>query len=221
MRAIMIASLVLLLAAPMASATYFLHEDFENGGGAWSHIGETPTGGESLWHLETNRSFSGEWSAAYNTGYSSFNYDVGWNWGRLMTPVMDLSSASEVHFEFASWLETEQAPDEFDVAYVGYSTAPNLAWTYLHPDIQEFAQSEWIILGMDLTSVLAGESHAQICFQFDSVDDVFNDYEGWYIDDVMVYDEAGTPPIPEPSTLLLLGSGLLGLGAVTRRRFRK
>ena len=29
----------------------------------------------------------------------------------------------------------------------------------------------------------------------------------------------GTPQVPEPSTLLLLGSGLLGLGAVTRRRF--
>ncbi len=219
MKTMVMVVLALLVVVPMANATYFLHEDFEDYQGGWMH-----TGVNSLWHVADNRAYSGTHSAAYNTmvpGTPNYNYDVGWSWGRMETPVMDLSSASDVYFQFASWLETENIPDEYDVAYVGYSTAPALAWTYLTPDIQTFNQGEWNILGADLTGVLAGESYAQICFTFDSVDNMFNDFEGWYVDDVMVHDGGGTPPIPEPSTLLLLGSGLVGLGAVTRRRFRK
>ncbi len=220
MKMIVMIALAMMIAAPMAQATYFLHEDFENYQGGWTHSGYN-----SLWHIEDYRSNSGEWCAAYNqrpaTGAPP-NYDIGMSFGTMMTPVMDLSSATEVHFQFASWLQTENAPNEFDVAHVGYSTAPIFGWHYLPPDIQTFEQGQWNLLGADLTSVLAGEAHAQICFTFDTVDNMFNTYEGWYVDDVMVHDGNGTPPpIPEPSTLLLLGSGLIGLGAVTRRRFRK
>jgi hypothetical protein len=56
-------------------------------------------------------------------------------------------------------------------------------------------------------------------FGFDSVDEYNNNYEGWYIDDVLLTD-GETPPVPEPSTLILLGTGLLGAGAVLRKRVR-
>ena len=38
-----------------------------------------------------------------------------------------------------------------------------------------------------------------------------------YDGDTWLDDNGGTSPTPEPGTLLLLGSGLLGLGAITRK----
>jgi hypothetical protein len=42
--------------------------------------------------------------------------------------------------------------------------------------------------------------------------------EGWYLDDLLIHD-GETPPIPEPSTWLLLSTGVLGVGAAARKRF--
>jgi len=41
------------------------------------------------------------------------------------------------------------------------------------------------------------------------------------LDRVVLYAEANTAPVPEPATMMLLGTGLLGMAAVQRRRTRK
>ncbi len=55
-----------------------------------------------------------------------------------------------------------------------------------------------------------------ICFDDVAFDSSDRDY-----DDFVIFACSVGPTVPEPATLLLLGSGLLGMGVFARRRFKK
>jgi len=213
-----IVAVALLFAAAAASATVFLYEDFEAPPVGWNTIGQIEgEWGPSLWHGESHRSMSGGYSAAYNTGDPDYNYDVGTNWGLLNSPWVDLSSASHVQLDFYSWLETENEPYVWDLSFLvlqGMGTP----WVPYPFDFQMAPQSQWNHFSVNLHPLAGAPVPIRFGFLFNSIDDEANDYEGWYIDDVVLHDSCA--PIPEPSTWLLLSTGLLGVGATVRRRLR-
>jgi len=220
----LLAMAALLLSAPVASATVLLYEDFEGSLDDWWH----DTG--DLWHVEDYRSYTGNNSLAYNWGDPFYDY---WtppfaNSGHAYSAVVDATGASEVYMEFASWLETENTAGQsqywYDIAHVElYDTDLNYAAT-LTPDINYFAQGQWNYLyTINLRPMLDDHSLDQfrVGFYFDTVDWMDNIHEGWYVDDLRITDGGQTPPVPEPSTWLLLSTGLVGAVPFVRRKLRR
>lgn len=212
----------LMFSSVLASATVFLHEDFEGSLDDWYHLNG------DLWHFETYRSNSATHSLAYNVGDPLYSYYTGGaNYGVAWTPSVDVTGASAVYMDFASWLQTENSEEQdaysYDIAHIEiYDTSMNYAFTF-QPDINYFAHSTWNMLySGDFKPMLDmyGLQQFRVGFYFDTADDMFNDFEGWYVDDIVVHD-GETPPVPEPSTWLLLSTGLLGVVPIVRRKLHR
>jgi hypothetical protein len=210
--------LAMLLSARVASAAVLLYEDFEGDVTGWEAYGEAMGNDFGLWHLESYRSVSGNNSAAYNTGTvfdPNYSVEVGPNWGLLVSPSMDLSTATNISLDFYSWVDS--GIDEVALAMIGIGGQFASPWL---PINWTTTPGEWTHLGADISG-LGGLSDVRLGFFYENLTGprTFAG-EGWYIDDVRVMADCGDP-VPEPSTIMLLMSGLAGMGVVARRKFGK
>jgi extracellular elastinolytic metalloproteinase len=153
------------------------YDNVENGGGNWTATG--------LWHLEDDNDACGNsfspttsWyygqspGCTYNTGAA--------NSGRLTTvaPIALPASLGQINLTFRSWEDTENITG-FDTRQVLVSTN-GANFTSVFRSTNDDA--DWYEAVVDL-SAYAGQN-IWLRFEFNTVDNVFNNFPGWYVDDI-------------------------------------
>jgi len=158
-------------------------DNVESGLNGWALSGDT-----SLWH-QTNNRFMSSYTAWYYGFESVFNYDTGAkNQGSIVTPVIDLTNTTSSVLTFWHFLDTEETAG-FDKATVRISNDAGSTFT----DVFTKPSSNGGFIQESLNISVYDGDMIQVQFAFDTVDSLYNDSEGWYIDDIRVEGQVADP----------------------------
>lgn len=169
-----------------ATGTTVFQDDMEGGVNGWTSGG--------LWHQETKNPPSPTTSWAYNIGDPNYNYDVGTNSGSLTSPVINLSAYTSAILKFNYWYQTETTGNTWDQRWIKIGV--DGVFTNVAQLSGETMSVWWHDYTLDLTAY-AGSPNVQIRFSFNTIDGVLNNFEGWYVDDIVVVAD---PPSGPPDT---------------------
>jgi hypothetical protein len=203
-------------------------DDVEGGVGGWTASG--------LWHIEDDSDNCGNsytpshswYYGQYDPDLGECNYNTGsTNKGDLISPKISIGSCPAV-LTFNSWEETElsyydgtvskaaegregpKGPFDYDRRLVYISDDDGATWTLLH-ECEDNTPGWYQVGPIDLS--LYKNATVQLKFTFDSVDGLYNQYRGWYVDDIKV-SEAATAhmelmkgyPMPTKTAIILWDS---------------
>ncbi|NLF30482.1 MAG: hypothetical protein GX591_06305, partial [Planctomycetes bacterium] len=117
--------------------------------------------------------------------------------GRLVSPVVKLADGAEaLTLEFSTWLDTQATATGGQTSVDLPSVQARVnggAWvdvatvsteTFMEADDQPWVHRMRVLLGQ-----VAPGSQVQVRFTFDTVNAFNNDYEGWYVDDVRLFED--------------------------------
>ena len=159
------------------------YDDFESGLSKW----DTITG---MWHLTNSSSI---WPSSYHSPIHSMwfgnestgTYDSGFQEiGGLTSIPIDLTGIDTAKLEFYHWREGEGGG--YDVSYI-YISTDGINWDQIYSSFAYI--SPWQKVSIDI-SAYSGNPSVQVQFYFDTIDDIFNDYRGWLVDDVSILGNA-------------------------------
>jgi hypothetical protein len=144
--------------------------------------GNDPNDG-NLWHRTTRRSTDPGHTPIYSWYYgdeTQGNYDTGArNWGRLKSPLIDIPTGTRAELKVAQLAQAEGG-SRYENAEIQVRVAGG-SWTTLLTRASRTSTS-FVTDTLDLTPYLG--KTIQIGFFFDTKDSGFNQFEGWYVDDV-------------------------------------
>lgn len=187
-----------------SAGTIVFEDDMESGEGSWTIVGD-----DSLWHLSQLRSHSPT-TAWYYGQEDRRDYDTGAsNRGYLVSPAINLVDADEVMLTFGEWSEL-QSNESYDRTRVQVSTDGESWQTVFESHGTDDA---WVKRTVSLSPFIERSGVIHLRFWFDTVNDRFNNYEGWFIDDVQVLVAKRTTPGDErPMANLVMRSDNIGFG---------
>ena len=182
-----LAFILLIVGTASAAAVAVFQDDMESGVNGWTATG--------FWHqvgaagpCANSHSPSTSW---YYGQAATCNYDNGLtNSGSLTSPTIALpANPGTAKLFFYYYYETEPlspqwSPLAYDKRIIQISTDGGVTFTNL-TQLSGDAMNTWQQKIIDL-SAYAGQN-VQVRFLFDTVDSAFNNFKGWYIDDVRVY----------------------------------
>ncbi len=204
-----------------------LSEGFEAGLNGFVASNSYGAGG-GLWHLSTGRQADGGHTATHSVYYGhnegaggggDYDTDVH-NSGALYSPRVNLPDSEDLVFDFGFFLETEGSRT-WDLCTVDIDSGAGYTRLLASADgtLPTGTGGQWTNATVSLAAYRG--TGVVLRFTFDTIDNVLNDYEGWYVDDVRIttYDE-GQPdyysfalPAGGSATLVLgsLDGGTLSL----------
>ncbi len=165
-------------------------EDFESGLNGFT----IDAGSSNLWHLASDcaSTQSGHSApASLYFGNSSCNFDNGDVFGTATSPTITVEDTTLVLLQLNYFLSTE-GNGSFDRASVQVSvnggTYNVVASSYGTGELLSVSSAGWQSIEVDLTSLVAGLPSAdlQIRFGFDSIDSLYNTYDGFLVDDLVI-----------------------------------
>jgi hypothetical protein len=158
----------------LSSPFSLFQDNIESGEDGWTYDG--------LWHITEHRNYSLTHAWYYGVG-DIWNFDTGdRNFGNLTSPLIDLRDVDDAALVFKYWYETETTGTSWDQR-----------WVYISMNGSEFEPLEqlyddemrtWQKKGIGLSEYTG--HIVQIRFYFDTIDNIGNEFEGWYVDDVSV-----------------------------------
>ncbi|WP_264322338.1 SdrD B-like domain-containing protein [Zarconia navalis] len=144
-----------------------------------------------LWHLSTGRGnqpgHSAQDSLYFGTGEGpggGGNFDVGHTAGRITSPTIDLTGVIDAELAF-NYVLASEGGNPWDSARVLVSeNGGAFEGIASNAGLLDDPTTGWTSATLDLGDYTG--SSIEIQFDFDTIDSVANNFEGWYVDDVVV-----------------------------------
>ncbi len=171
------------------------YEDFE------SDTVETWWKASGLWHrVGTEDSIYAKYVSSEHSFWYGINatgdYDTGYeNYGYLTSPPLFIGDCGTTSLVFRTYEEVEPyAGSYYDTRILYISSNDGVSWQFAM-QFTDF-EGDWTTRVVDLSDYLGHT--IWLSFEFDTVDELYNNYAGWYIDDLEI--QTNTPTNTPSST---------------------